>query len=214
MGTVYLGFHSPVLYEIATDAAERIPGDSSRIGGSPNALVAVMFAAATLEAFINEIALFAKLRTDGPPVLSVLATLLEELEEAQGHMRAKYQLARGVLTGAGFDRGTKPFQDFELLVRLRNEIVHMKAQLGLIPVGPSTPNPKLGGVATRLQSLKLLAEYETDTQATWVHMASTRATAEWACKTARAMVSATVDSLPDSQFKEQFGALVQRLKLV
>jgi hypothetical protein len=41
-------------------------------------------------------------------------------------IRSKYYLLPLLLWGKTFDRGTRPYQDFEVLIRLRNYLVHYK----------------------------------------------------------------------------------------
>jgi hypothetical protein len=97
---------------------------------SDGALDAVILSATALEAFINEVSL-------GPismrlyKKMEFLGEWLERLD-----IRQKYCLIPYLLWERTWDRGSQPYQDFETLVALRNELVHYKMkpyELGGMP---------------------------------------------------------------------------------
>lgn len=57
-------------------------------------------------------------------VLENLAATLNAMEQARERIQDKYHAARKILTGQGFHRDRAPFQDFDMLVNLRNDLVH------------------------------------------------------------------------------------------
>lgn len=95
-----------------------------------DALVTIVLATISTEAFINEFHHLAKDQSGpaAPGWINALGDVLGEAEESRASIESKYQLARFILTGQPFDRGASPFQDFALLISVRNLIVHAKPQ--------------------------------------------------------------------------------------
>ena len=99
-------------------------------GNSEEGLTAIVFAAAAFEAFLNELSEVASgtggtAGTDEPRV-ALLAEVLAEAEESKASTRLKYFLAGSVLQGRPFDRGNQPWQDLDLLLRLRDAVIHLQ----------------------------------------------------------------------------------------
>jgi len=92
----------------------------------------ILFSALTAEAFINELPEAASRDTYGirdlqlsaVPVLDDLALTISAMEQAHERVQSKYDAARKILTGRAFDHGAAPFQDFNNLMKLRNDLVH------------------------------------------------------------------------------------------
>ena len=94
-------------------------------------LASVIFSAMSTEAFINELqqlAVDAACDSAEPGWVKVLGEVLEEAEDARVSIEFKYHIAKLVLSGQAFDKGSQPFQDFALLVSLRNHVVHAKPE--------------------------------------------------------------------------------------
>jgi hypothetical protein len=153
--------NAPTLFSIAVDSARRISADR-RIGGHKDALVSVVFAAAALEAFLNEAAYLAggknRLRTPEPSVVLAFTQVMEEAEEARAALLSKFQLANLVLTGTTFDRGGLPFQDVADLVAVRNLLMHGKSneRFSQVEGKPVLINPT--AIIDRLASKNILHE--------------------------------------------------------
>jgi hypothetical protein len=56
-----------------------------------------------------------------------LGQILTEVEAANAQVSLKYTLTHFALTGKPVNRGMSPFQDFALLVRVRNALVPVHA---------------------------------------------------------------------------------------
>lgn len=129
------------LFSLAVNAAKGIEA-SRRVGGQPAALVSVVFAAASLEAFLSESAYLAEfsqhlaeLRTafnqpkvPEPGVASVFGQVMDDAEDSRASIESKFHLANLVLTGKAYDRSASPWQDFSLLTDARNALVHFKSK--------------------------------------------------------------------------------------
>ena len=202
--------NSGCLFGIAKQSYERartvVKGD--RATGSNEPLISIVFAAATAEAFINEIGeLAAQPRSQYPEVgpeseqVVNLARLLSEVEDAHGTTNMKYLLGKLALTGKTFNKGQNPYQDFALLMDLRNSLMHLKFdRIESIKLGEvKVHHPS---VVAKLQSRNVLAEFENEvTMASWVLRVSTPATARWACNATARIIKDIVESIPDSELR-------------
>src|ERR1700727_736575 len=90
--------NAPTLFSIAQESAKRIQG-APRVGGHKEALVSVVFAAASLEAFFNETVYLAQHIKNPSPIVSTFAQIMVEAEESKAQIQSKFQLANLTLTG-------------------------------------------------------------------------------------------------------------------
>jgi hypothetical protein len=195
---------------------DRSAGDRSQ--GQGDALVAVIFAATALEAFINELPELVMLvyelfgspsdimssqreRWGLAPAVVNCAQALATAEESNAPIQLKYMMASICLRGTAFDRGRAPYQEFSDLIDLRHSLVHLKGQRysqGLTHV----PDRQLRqSILRRLRAKNILADLPADHQtsiSTWI---STPAVARWALNTASAMVREVLEMIPDGQFR-------------
>ncbi len=168
-------------------------------------LVAVVFAVLALETFITELGELADMaRFADTPSVALLATLLAELERSHVQIKVKYQLAATVF-GKPFDKGKQPFQDFDVLVDVRNQLIHLKPRDGFLIGGGFVPYED---VVKRLRGKKLLAEKDgNEWNGPWTLKISTRATARWACQTCIAMARSLLEVLPACGYFEAVNRL-------
>lgn len=123
------------IWNIAADAAQRAKNlKLANLGViTADTIVAVILAAMTTEAFVNELGYrlsTLKLRHENPHLQNWIdvGDLLEQLERERVQVKSKYLLISKLLPGEALRRGTKPYQDFALLIDLRNDLVHAKTQ--------------------------------------------------------------------------------------
>jgi hypothetical protein len=112
-------FRGPFLLQKARDMAATASPES----GDPDAVI--ILATAGLEAFVNAL--------EGPgtsidvhPRLIALAQVLFEAEKSRVQLTAKCELAHLVLTEKPIDRGSSQYQKLKQLVKLRNDLTHVK----------------------------------------------------------------------------------------
>lgn len=206
-----------IIFERARAAYERTDGSGSdRKPDQMDALDAIIFSAAALEAFINETAELASEATRSsiflaPPEVKTFASLLEEAERSRASIQMKFMLAKIALTGQTYDTGSVPYQDFALLIDLRNALLHLRPieKIEHGPQGGLTLKP--APLLAQLRSKNILADYGSeDVIATWISTISTRAAARWACEVAAAMVQSIVDIVPDSYLKDALAVLYSK----
>ena len=179
--------------------------------GQMDALDAIVFAAVALEAFVNEaVELAAQLPppgTSNPPSVNSFATLLAEVERSHGSIQLKFMLAHQVFTGTTYDAGRLPYQDFALLVRLRNAIAHYRPEESVsasaTQTAPKIAIQKTPKFVAELRARKLASKESSTTLGSWLVVVSTVAVARWSCQSAAAMVLSLLDALPASHFKDQ-----------
>ena len=113
--------------------------------------------------------------------------------------RSKFTLAHWVLAGRKLDRGTQPYQDFTLLMRLRNDLAHLKASDTVDY--RATPEEIHKDLIARFKSKNTLAETDRSVKS-WMFLVQTKAVAEWSCKTAAQMMVGFCSAVPESGFRE------------
>lgn len=201
MKSDWLVFHGPVLFQIGLNALEQSKVDNR------SALVSIVFAAASLDAFANELPAFTEsaLRTGQArrdDKLQTFGDLMNELEKSRAQLKAKLALAKWILSGVPFDKSSAPYQDFSALVDLRNALIHAKSS---VEVGIEGDRPVFGRpkVLETLQQKKLLASVPADSEgmtgASWTEAVSTPACARWACNTVAETAKAILSGLPSNE---------------
>ena len=189
--------NSGILFKQAKKAYQRTkdaPSDDA--ANQDDALVSILLAAAGLEAWIAEIALWARtiLGQIGASVqLRALGDALEALESERASVKAKFCLARKLLTGTDYDKGALPFQDFSLLLSLRNNLVHMKPE-----EVPRTMEDERRGTEKLVAELSRRAACvprEPHVKSPWISRIATRSVAKWACNTAAHMTHSISEDL-------------------
>jgi hypothetical protein len=134
----------------ARDAAIQVETADAKAWPMRDALSAILFSALAAGAFINEFPEAASrdaygirdLQLPAASVLDDLALTLNAMEQAREGIQPKYDAARKILTGRAFDHGVAPFQDFNDLMKLRNDLVHprhLDQTTGLGHTEPASP---------------------------------------------------------------------------
>jgi len=196
-----------------------------------DALVGIVLATISTEAFINELQNAAEAQSGAaaPGWINALGYMVAEAEKSRASIESKYQLARFILTSQPFDRGAAPFQDFALLIGVRNLIVHAKPQEAKVQ---RDADGELLWVELKimcqLQASRILGVSESLRNAATTIGAdaivsdllaeiSTHSVAKWACKAAAGIVNGLLDAIPQGRFnsfveiayREDFGTLPQ-----
>lgn len=117
-----LSFCSASLFHHAERASLRCQSE----GGEGDVISSIVLSVVALESFINELGEHASIEQDCDAV-KCFASLMTELEDAQERLRVKYQLGYFVLSGTACPMNAQPWQDFSMLIRVRNKLVHNRA---------------------------------------------------------------------------------------
>jgi len=195
------------LFLIAKRAFERIQGVSVPTSGNQDdALVAIIFSAASIEAFFNELpevpALIPELLKQESPAVVTYIRLAEEIESSKGSVQLKFVLSFSILSGQPCDKGGKLYQDFALLVEARNGLMHMKPTefLGEIK-SDGTSEFEPAPIIKKFRSRNILDNSQPDVPFPWHTRIATQAAAHWACNTAADVVHSILKVVPDGSSK-------------
>jgi hypothetical protein len=193
----FIHFHQllSIACESAAQARQRVAGERDFVNNTP--LIAVAFAAAACETCLNEIAMAARLARTTESL--AFYELMEELEHSRVGIKAKFMLAKRLLTGSSYKKGEQPFQNFALLENARNQLVHGKlsgAQFTRDHDGLLVE--KEADLLTQMRSLNVLADFPNDPNivaGTLVRL-STPAVAAWAHNSAYMIIEDLMNSVP------------------
>jgi hypothetical protein len=185
--------HFKYLWLIADEArarAERFANEHTPadFGQGP---VAVVFAVAATEAYINEVSHLVKqdayLYPD-TPLVDFGAQMTQAVANKMS-IEEKYLLASKLL-GQPFQRGQKPFQDLVTVIAARNFLVHQ------IPVlSEVIANLEQVGIATKRTTFRNYLD-EDEPMGSQVDALSNPTVARWACDTAANIIVAVMDMFP------------------
>ena len=154
---------------------------------TPHAFPAYVSAIAALEAFINEQFLgpFSRAQFRGAPLWELDREAIERLD-----LRLKVVIIPQLLVAKSLQRDRQPFQDFDLLIRVRNDIVHFKmderAPRYLAPLSDR-------GIALTAADGPDSPDYP------WPHKLSSLEAIRWAHNTVCRMAHALVDLIPEDR---------------
>jgi hypothetical protein len=192
-------YEASVLFGAATSAAVSIP-PPARAGGQLLALVSTTFSAAAVEAFLNEATKMASDYSDmqsDPQAVRLFAECMTEAEENHTPLASKFALANWILLGMRLDKGAQPYQDLDLLVRLRNRVMHFKGNKRFEQ--HITADEFHSELIQSFGNKNLLAE---DMEpGSWLHAIETKAVAEWSCRTAAKVVVDFVSKTPQGMWR-------------
>lgn len=219
--------HASSLFKIAKDACKRCNkefGPREHAGGDP--IVSIVFSAAAAEAFMNEAIVLVPSAIELSKLQGMLAehpgvakfeALCTATEEARGSVKLKFMMGRLAFTGEVYDKGTRPYQDFDLLIKVRNWLLHMRP-LDVVDWNPAKLSPgmlpptvEVPPFVKGLRSKNLLVDKAQNEVPNSFYDLSTPATASWACETAAAMVQSFIEVVPDTG---QIGCYRQTLNLL
>jgi hypothetical protein len=194
MPTMHL--HSRQLLLIARETVIRCRGDAEQPAAlTADSILALVMSAAATEAFINEFAEYAPLvfssldPAEIPSVVVACAQVLQDLEESRVPLTTKYLVGSQVLSGRSFDAGGAPYQDFKLLIDLRNAIMHIKVAVE----GDRHAGQRVADVLAQ----KGLAIASTGPGSLpWFDRLQTPAVARWAHDSALGIIRAFLDLVP------------------
>ncbi len=194
-------FHAAFLFSIALRASK------ARTGSQGQPVVCIVFCATALEAFINECGRLARTvpTANRQNVVDAFASVMGELEDRRESLTIKYHLGLLVFKGEAWDEGGQPFQDFKLLIGLRNELAHMKGDewKSEILKGNTDPDRSPDQYPKFVRALQQRGVIPQPTKSTsWLEQISNPAVSAWACKTASLMTSEFFSSVPAGYFKE------------
>jgi hypothetical protein len=181
MEFVYSSWH---LWKVAADSAHHsreVKGSHPRACTS-DTIGALLLSAMSAESFINELgtrlSLLSAYSGKNLTRWANIGTFLEQLEAEHAQIRSKYLLVSNLLPGKPFVKGKPPFQDFSLLIDIRNDFAHPKAQQDA-PKYIQSFSQKGWLYDKKTDEPKLVG---------WMFQLETPEVAAWACRTVRTII--------------------------
>lgn len=132
-----------------------------------------------------------------PESLINVSRIMPDVESAGPQV--KFQILYALLCGKTFERGAQPFQDFNFLIKLRNEIVHPKCER--IERGVDKPYEENSQALIKGILSKSISHLPKNVHLPWKRHLENDKAASWAVGTARAMIYAIRDAVPDSYLR-------------
>jgi len=170
------------------------------------ALSVVLFAAMTVETFLNELGELASQEGRRDERMRALADSLEEVEDSRGSVRLKL-LTIGIALGHPIRKGEEPYQSFNLLFKVRDAIVHLKpyrhtfTETGVI-VEPANLLDQL------YRQRRLILDPAIRPAQSFLSQIATPAMCNWSVETAGRVLAHVVALLPEGDFKQRLTMLV------
>lgn len=208
-------YSAAMLFAMARDAANEVTVAPEGPNHGRTALLAIVFAALSVEAFLGEVEHLARETVEREknelererfrPQVTVSRFL--DLASATNWDRAstelKFQLLSSAFKGVPYPRGSLPFADLMLLMSLRNSIVHVKPYSTPYKPAEEAEPPK---VAQRLEARGIKIERK------WLYVigVATPEVAVWACNTAAAMMQSVFDMADNDGFIGFIGQLAMQ----
>jgi len=203
--------NTEVIFELALEAAKRINAPR-REGGKRDALVSVVFAAVSLEAFLNELIELAQdfaNYQNALPSISAFAQLMPQLSRLPIVLR--FQMAHWMLTGGPYDTNSQSFQALTLLFQIRNDLLHFKPDPLTEGGEPKPTHTTLGKLLSKHILNDSLAP---ESNRSWIQEVGTKAVAEWACNAASLVAAELVSKLPAGAWRQSVEEVTRKISTV
>lgn len=163
------------------------------------AVVAILFSAAAVEGFLNDVMEFSGFIEDDDR-LKALHDLLVEAEDQKAQVAFKFQLTNLVLKGTRLNRGDRVSQELELLFKLRNSLIHMRPDRGEATL--FTQKRKRHPAADQLVSRGVITAMQAEHARSWVELVSCHAVAKWAYDAATHIAVTIFDLIESDRLKD------------
>jgi hypothetical protein len=195
-------FYTGQIYNIAMESYKKSIPQTQQNKPCDDALVAIIFSVLTLESAMSQMIDMAKSFRKMSPKIDMFADFLDALEDARINLKDKYFFAHWLLCGKKPDRGTKLYQDFSLLIDIRNALVHLKPDKIFIETKVDKILKELN--KRRLLSKGFLPPHKSGKRTIWVPYISNSNVAKWACNTAVSMLEEFRKEPSDKKVKQFF----------
>lgn len=170
---------------------------------------AVIYSAMAVEAFPNDFAHMASifpLDNTGKEVIEIVAAaqILAELEEQRAQPKTKYQVLYYILAKTYFPKDNVIWADCELLMKLRNELVHPKPENIGLGEG-AVRESRVRKLVHQLRQRNLIARPQGSEPHDWSFiLEDDDHVAVWAVKTAKSIIQFVASKAPDSVLRDSY----------
>jgi hypothetical protein len=180
-------------------------------GNSQFAVSSVVMAAAAIEGFVNELGEWAwdHSRNLKPDIISAFAETMREAEAGRAQLPLKLQLVSSLFARKPLDRGSKVYQDFDLLIRIRNAVVHLKVERYTWNEDGMTSESSQAKLVAQLKDRQLVPR---DAPAfPWMESLCRPEVAKWANLSAVAMAEHLISLVPENTYRLKLLARTQEM---
>jgi hypothetical protein len=194
-------FVADELFQMARKACER-----SRTY-PPEAIAAIVLSVISFEALLNEMVELAsgpQYASNEPEEVKAFGAILEDLEQQKAQIDVKVQVAYYIFERQRLDRGGLPYQDFDLLIKIRNALVHKKPEKWSMATEEEAFEPHR--LIKRLADRKVIPLPTPETPPELFIPICRREVAEWAYNVVVEMVNLLIEIVPPSKLKEFLSA--------
>ena len=202
--------HSGNIFLTALKAYDRCleeAKDPEKFKQSEQPIIALFFSQIYLEAFINEIIFKSYCNGSKSNVDFINLDYLISIKPTLGRisLAQKYQYVKKTLTNEFYEKGRNPFQDFELLIKLRNHIIHLQpSETDDDCMEWSEPE-----FVDFLASKGLMPRRDIEAGPDLYQRMRTTELARWACITALNMAQSIADCFPPGSDKDTLNKRVE-----
>jgi hypothetical protein len=169
----------------------------------PEAIAAIVLSVIGFEAFLNEMVELSSgppHPSDEPEEVKAFGAILEDLEQQKAPIDVKVQVAYYIFKRQRLDKGELPYQDFDLLIRIRNALVHKKPEKwSMIAEGEAFEPHKL---VKRLADRKVIPPPTPEAPPELFIPICRQEVAKWAYNVVVEMISFLTEVIPPSKLKE------------
>lgn len=192
-------YMSRELFKLAQKARLRSQTDSSE------AVTAIVLSALALEAFFNDFVHFVSWFSDGreEELFGTFAITMRECEDSRIQLTTKVRVAYNLLTGSEIQKGAKPYQDFKLLVDIRNALVHKRPEKSRIEIQEDCVEyTSDSAIVSKLANNRVFLSPGPERPSSLVHCLQAPSAADWAIDTVETIADLLAAALPESATKE------------
>jgi hypothetical protein len=183
------------IFDAALRSAQKVASKSEASVPADNALAigSAALAAAAIEGFINEAGetCIATNLIGVDESKTKLFGELWQLSDSRASPQEKYRLANVCLRGRPYDAGRQPYQDFELLFKVRNALMHGRLSSRTVQAGRPVSIPP---IESGLSAAGVLRGDENGWAVDWRFRILNREFAYWAVRTASRVINDVLDA--------------------
>jgi hypothetical protein len=195
---------------LARKAYERSKSDPSE------SILTIILSAIAVESFINELTEFASnpsFTENEPSGIKVLGAILSDLEEQKSQIGAKIQLTYYILTRQQLKVGELPYQDFALLISIRNALVHKKPEkFHYLDSESSEPEFEPHKFIKSLSERKVIELPSKAEVPQWYAHIHNPEVARWSYNIAVQMIKLIIDIVPAGRFKNRLLSMTKTVE--
>jgi hypothetical protein len=166
----------------------------------PEAIAAIILSVIGFEAFLNEMVELASGPGNKPEEVKAFGAILEDLEQQKASIEVKVQVVYYIFKRQRLDKGRLPYQDFDLLIKIRNALVHKKPEKWSMVTDEESFKPHK--LVKRLVDRQVIPPPSQEAPPQLFIPLCSQDVAEWAYNVVIEMIHLLTDIIPSSNLKD------------